>query len=69
MPRCLSSAEIIAILESHGFARVSQRGSHIKFRSAAARTVIVPATRKEIPIGTMRSIIRQPGSDRAEFGF
>jgi predicted RNA binding protein YcfA (HicA-like mRNA interferase family) len=56
-------------LESHGFARVSQRDSHIKFCSAADRTVIVPATRKEIPIGTMRSIIRQSGLDRAEFGF
>jgi predicted RNA binding protein YcfA (HicA-like mRNA interferase family) len=56
-------------LESHGFARVAQRGSHIKFRSASGRIVIVPATRKEIPIGTMRSIIRQSGMDRAEFGF
>jgi D-amino-acid oxidase len=29
----------------------------------------VPAARKEIPIGTIRSIIRQSGLDRAEFGF
>ena len=69
MPRRLSSAEIIAILENRGFARVSQRGSHIKFRSAGGRIVIVPAARKEIPIGTIRSIIRQSGLDRAEFGF
>lgn len=69
MPRRLGSAEIIAILEKCGFTRVSQRGSHIKFRSNAGRIVIVPAGRKEIPIGTTRSIIRQSGLNRAEFGF
>jgi predicted RNA binding protein YcfA (HicA-like mRNA interferase family) len=69
VPRRLGSLEIIAILESRGFTRVSQRGSHIKFRSADGRIVIVPAARKEIPIGTIRSIIRQSGLDRAAFGF
>jgi predicted RNA binding protein YcfA (HicA-like mRNA interferase family) len=69
VPKRLSSTEVIEILESRGFGRVSQRGSHIKFRSASGRIVIVPAARKEIPIGTLRSIIRQSGLDRAEFGF
>ena len=69
MPRRLGSLEIISILEGHGFTLVSRRGSHIKFRSGSARVVIVPAARKEIPIGTIRSIIRQSGLDRAEFGF
>jgi predicted RNA binding protein YcfA (HicA-like mRNA interferase family) len=69
VPRRLGSFEIIAILENRGFTRASQRGSHIKFRSAVGRIVIVPAARKEIPIGTIRSIIRQSGLDRAEFGF
>jgi len=69
VPRRLTSAEIIAILKNHGFARVCQRGSHIKFRSASGRIVIVPAARKEIPISTVRSIIRQSGLDRADFGF
>ena len=69
MPKRLGSAEIIAILENRGFTRVSQRESHIKFRSDGGRIVIVPAARKEIPIGTTRSIIRQSGLNRAEFGF
>ena len=69
MPRRLSSGEIIAIPEMHGFARVSQRGSHIKLRATNGRIVIVPERRKEIPIGTTRSIIRQFGLDRSKFGF
>jgi len=38
----------------------SQKGSHQKF-SNGQRTVIVPAGRKEIPIGTLKSISRQAG--------
>ena len=69
MPRRLSSGQIIEILEAHGFVRVSQRGSHIEFRPSSGRVVIVPAERREIPIGTTRSIIRQSGLDRTVFGF
>jgi predicted RNA binding protein YcfA (HicA-like mRNA interferase family) len=41
-----------------GFAEVSQRGSYVKLRSAAGRTVIVPVHR-ELARGTLRSILRQ----------
>lgn len=45
----------------NGFVFVSQKGSHIKFRKGIdpVLTVIVPAERKEIPMGTFRSILRQ----------
>lgn len=69
MPRRLGSAEIIRVLETHGFAFVSQRGSHGKFRHATGRIVIVPHPRRETPIGTTRSIIRQSGLTPADFGF
>lgn len=58
MPKLYSSREIIAVLQKHGFRYVSQRGSHVKFRSRN-RSVIVPANREEIPRGTFRSILRQ----------
>ncbi len=61
MPRLLSSAQVVAILVDHGFHFVAQKGSHQKYRNAAGRTTIVPAARKEIPRGTLRSIIRQSG--------
>jgi predicted RNA binding protein YcfA (HicA-like mRNA interferase family) len=67
MARLLSSAEVSGILVAHGFSLVSQRGSHVKFRDLSGRTVIVPAGRRELPRGTLASIIRQSGLDRALF--
>jgi predicted RNA binding protein YcfA (HicA-like mRNA interferase family) len=67
MPRRLSSAEVVRILDDHGFVFVSQKGSHQKFRTPAGRVVIVPAGRREIPVGTIISIIKQSGLDRALF--
>lgn len=69
MPRRLSSSETIKVLTDHQFFFVSQHGSHTKFKHADGRIVIVPHPKKEIPIGTLRSIIRQSGIDRSEFGF
>ena len=59
MARLLSSAQIVEILLTHGFVFVSQRGSHLKYRDTTAHPVIVPAGRREIPRGTLASIIRQ----------
>ena len=60
MPKRFSSREIIAILEKNGFIYVSQKGSHIKFFCEQSKaTVIIPANRGEIPVGTLHSIIRQ----------
>jgi predicted RNA binding protein YcfA (HicA-like mRNA interferase family) len=61
MPKLYSSFYVLKILEAHGFMFVSQKGSHIKVRKAGnpVLTVIVPANRKEIPLGTLRSILRQ----------
>lgn len=66
MTKLPSSQGIISTLLRTGFTFVSQRGSHHKYRKGD-KTVIVPAPRKEIPIGTFRSIIRQSGLDPKEF--
>ena len=66
MSKLLSSTEIIHVLLKFGFQLVSQRGSHQKFRKEG-HTVIVPAPKKEIPIGTLRSIVRQSGLDIGDF--
>jgi predicted RNA binding protein YcfA (HicA-like mRNA interferase family) len=71
VPKLYSSQQIVKALEREGFAFVSQRGSHIKYRktdSGAIFTVIVPAGRKEVPRGTFRSILRQSGLDEGAFG-
>lgn len=62
MPKLLSSKEIIKVLEKQGFVSVSQKGSHAKYRKGS-HTAIVPTPRKEIPLGTFRSIVRQSGLD------
>ncbi|MBI3626857.1 type II toxin-antitoxin system HicA family toxin [Candidatus Uhrbacteria bacterium] len=64
MPKFYSSDEVIKALIKKGFVFVSQKGSHMKFRlpiENLQRTVIVPADRREIPIGTLKSILRQAG--------
>ena len=63
MTKLPSFGKIIkTILLSQGFLLRSQKGSHQKFTDGL-RTVIVPAGRKEIPIGTLKSISRQSGID------
>ena len=66
MTKLPSSQKIINILLKNGFIFISQHGSHKKYRKAD-KTVIIPAPRKEIPIGTFRSIIRQSGLNSDEF--
>ena len=69
MAKLFSSLHVLKILESHGFIIISQKGSHIKLRKEGnpTLTVIVPADRKEIPHGTMRSILRQSQLAISEF--
>lgn len=55
-----SSNDVISTLKSIGFEFISQKGSHKKFRKGKL-VVIVPAGRKVIPLGTLRSIKRQAG--------
>ena len=69
MSKLLSSKKIIRVLEKHTFIFISQKGSHIKFRKIGKKnlTVIVPANKKEIPSGTVSSIIRQADLTRENF--
>lgn len=70
MPKLLSSRQVIKVLENNNFVFISQKGSHLKFRKSGAKnkTVIVPANKKEIPIGTLYSIIRQSFLLKEDFG-
>jgi predicted RNA binding protein YcfA (HicA-like mRNA interferase family) len=61
MPKRLGSDEVIRLLREHGFFFVTQRGSHAKYKNAEGRIAIAPHPKKELPIGTTRSIIRQSG--------
>ena len=67
--RILSGEQDCAILATHGFQRIHQRGSHIIMRrEAEGKTTTVPVpNHRELRIGTLRSIIRQSDIPREEF--
>lgn len=61
-----SGREVLRALRRAGFEETSRRGSHVKLKNAAGRTVIVPDHR-ETARGTLRSILRQAGLTPEEF--
>lgn len=69
MPKLYSSRWISKILEENGFYFVSQKGSHGKYRKNGnpTLTVILPMSKKEIPQGTFRSILRQANLQESDF--
>lgn len=53
-----------------GFEEVGQKGSHLKLRRVVGgikQTVILKHPSKDIPQGTLASILKQAGISRAEF--
>jgi len=57
--------EIKRRLEAAGFVEISQKGSHVKFvrrSESVVDTAIVPRKR-EVPAGTLRSILNQAHLD------
>lgn len=69
MPKLYSSDYIVKVLLRLGFEFISQKGSHAKFRKGInpVLTVIVPMSKKEIPFGTFRSILRQANLTTEDF--
>lgn len=55
-----NSKAIIKRLTENGFEKISQKGSHIKFRKGK-RTVIVPHPKRDMPEGTARNIAKAAG--------
>ena len=54
------SRKIVKRLLADGFVSVSSKGSHHKFRKGGL-TVIVPHPKKDLPLGTARSIAKMAG--------
>ncbi len=58
----MKSADIIKRLKSEGWVKVGGKGDHEKFKHPEKPGhVVVPHPRKDMPIGTLRSIYRQAG--------
>jgi toxin-antitoxin system, toxin component, hicA family len=58
----MTSHEIIARLEADGWYHVATRGSHKQYKHPEKTgRVTVPHPKKDLPIGTVKSILRQVG--------
>jgi predicted RNA binding protein YcfA (HicA-like mRNA interferase family) len=58
----MDSRTVVKILEKDGCYKAAQSGSHIQFRHPSKKgRVTVPHPKKDIPVGTLRSIERQAG--------
>jgi predicted RNA binding protein YcfA (HicA-like mRNA interferase family) len=55
-----NSKNIVKRLQAEGWVFVSSKGSHHKFRKGGV-TVIVPHPKKDLPLGTARSIAKMAG--------
>ncbi len=58
----ISSREIIRLLQLAGWVNIETRGSHCQFvHPKRPRRVTVPHPKRDLPIGTLRSIEKQSG--------
>jgi predicted RNA binding protein YcfA (HicA-like mRNA interferase family) len=58
----MDSRKIIKLLKQKGWYEVAKSGSHLQFRHARRKgRVTVPHPKKDIPVGTLKSIERQSG--------
>ncbi|MBK3660933.1 type II toxin-antitoxin system HicA family toxin [Bradyrhizobium diazoefficiens] len=58
----MDSRETISALQSDGWFQVAQKGSHIQFKHPTRKgRVTVPHPKRDVPLGTLKSIERQSG--------
>ena len=56
----MNSQDVIRALRSDGWEQVGQKGSHVQFKHPTKKgRVTVPHPKKDIPIGTLRSVEKQ----------
>ena len=56
----MNSRDIISCLKADGWKQVAQKGSHVQFKHPSKPgRVTVPHPKRDIPLGTLRSIEKQ----------
>ena len=65
----LSGRAVIAALERAGFDVIRTKGSHhfLRHRNDPSRQTVVPVHRNDLPVGTLRAILRQARLSPAHF--
>jgi predicted RNA binding protein YcfA (HicA-like mRNA interferase family) len=58
----VDSRQIIKLIEAGGWFEVRQKGSHKQFKHPTKPGLVtVPSPKKDIPAGTLHSIVKQAG--------
>lgn len=58
----MRSRDVIKLLEADGWREISRKGSHAQFKHPVkSGRVTVPDPKRDLPIGTLRSIEKQAG--------
>jgi predicted RNA binding protein YcfA (HicA-like mRNA interferase family) len=58
----MNSADVIRLLQAEGWFEFARKGSHAQFKHRDKQgRVTVPHPKRDIPIGTLRSIEKQSG--------
>lgn len=63
----LPSKEVVKILRKFGFIKISQKGSHAKYKNYITNRVCIVPMHYEIAKGTLISIIEQANIELKEF--
>jgi len=60
--RIMNSRDLIKLVEKDGWFKVAQKGSHTQFKHKTKKgRVTIPHPKKDLPIGTTKSILKQAG--------
>ena len=58
----MRSRDVIRLLEADGWKEVARKGSHAQFKHPIKKgRVTVPDPKRDVPVGTLRSIEKQSG--------
>jgi predicted RNA binding protein YcfA (HicA-like mRNA interferase family) len=65
----LSGRDVIAALERGGLEVIRTKGSHrfLRHRDDPSRQTVVPVHRNDLPLGTLRAILRQSRLSPVQF--
>ena len=58
----MNSRDLIKLIEKDGWFKVAQKGSHTQFKHSTKKgRVTIPHPKKDLTIGTAKSILKQAG--------
>lgn len=63
----LPPKKIIKIMQKLGFEKISQKGSHVKYKKFYTQKIFIIPMHKEIAAGTLKSILEQANIELVEF--